>query len=103
MLKDVGRLVQRCMTCQQSKGTATNARLYLPLPVPNKPWTNISMDFVLGLPPTTRRSNYILVIVDKFSKMAHFVACKKTIDASNIAGLFFREIYKLHGVPTNTV
>ena len=49
--------------------------------MPNKPWTSISMDFVLGLTPTTGRSDSILVVVDKFSKMAHFVACKKTNDA----------------------
>ena len=91
MLKDVERLVQRCMIYQQSKGIATNGGLYLPFPVPNKPWASISMDFVFGLPPTTRRSDSILVVVDRFSKMAHFVACKKTNDASNIAGLYFRE------------
>ena len=52
MTKDVERHVQRCQVCQKRKGTATNASLYLPLPVPNKPWEYISMDFVLGLPPT---------------------------------------------------
>ena len=52
MTKDVERHVQRCHVCQKGKGTTPNAGLYLPLPVPNKPWEYISMNFVLGLPPT---------------------------------------------------
>jgi hypothetical protein len=103
MKRDVERICEKCITCKQAKSKLKPHGLYTPLPIPSEPWTNISMDFVLGLPRTKRGRGSVFVVVGRFSKMANFIACHKTDDASHIADLFFKEIVRLHGMPRTIV
>ena len=82
---DVECFVKCCRICQITKSHSKNTGLYTLLPVPKAPWENISLDFALGLPRTQRNKDSIIMVVDRFSKMAHFISCNKTADASHIA------------------
>ncbi|GKV43142.1 hypothetical protein SLEP1_g50475 [Rubroshorea leprosula] len=103
MKHDVERICERCITWKHAKSRVLPHGLYTPLPIPTEPWVDVSMDFVLGLPRSKRGHNSIFVVVDRFSKMAHFIPCHKTNDATNIADLFFKDVVRLHGIPRTII
>lgn len=74
----------------------------LPLPVPSQPWEQISLDFVTDLPSSSNNTT-IWVVVDRYSKMVHFVPLPGLPSAEALAEHFFREIFHLHGMPSHII
>ncbi len=99
-LKDcVEEYVKTCLTCQQNRTfNKKQAGLLQPLPIPEGPWENMSMDFMVSLPPS-KGFDAIMVVVDRFSKMAHFIPTKDEATGR----LFFSHIFKHHGLPKDIV
>ena len=104
MLKSVKRYCQRCTVCQKTKPETTGQRgLFSPLPIPEGRWTDISLDFVTGVPRCKNGHDMILVVVDRFTKMAHFIPTRKTATAEQCAKLMVENCFKLHGIPKRMV
>jgi hypothetical protein len=95
----VHEFVKACIICQQAKPDRVKSPgLLQPLVVPERAWTTITLDFVEGL-PQSGQANYILGVVDKFTKYDHFLPLKHPFTTVIVAKLFLDNIYKLHGMP----
>ncbi|GJP72592.1 hypothetical protein CLOP_g3324, partial [Closterium sp. NIES-67] len=104
MADDVQKFVTSCDSCQRMKSSKQKkAGLLQPLPVPEQPWQVVSLDFITGLPPTTSSHDAILVVIDKFSKMRHFIPTHTTARTEETAQLFVRHIISQHGIPTTLI
>ena len=70
------------------------------LPIPDKPWNSISMDFIEKLPPSSGYTS-ILVIVDRLSKQSLFIPTYDTVTSPQLAQLFVLHVFSKHGVPSH--
>ena len=105
--KDVKQYVATCTTCQRCKPQRHRpyGELQL-LPQPAGPWQDITMDFITDLPPSKKRGktyNCILVIVDRYTKMAHYVPSRKNLDAGELADVFVSKYFRHHGALASIV
>jgi len=103
MKKQIREYVLNCTICQQAKTTNTLlVGLLHPLPIPSQVWEDISMNFIISLPPA-KGHLFIMVVVDRLTKFAHFVPLKHDFDNKSVADAFVQHIVKLHGFPKSIV
>jgi len=103
MKDDVRKFVLACKDCQQTKSDHRKSPgLLWPLPVPVRPWEDLSLDFIGGL-PIFKGHTVVLVFVDRFSKGIHLGSLPSHHTAFNVAHLFMEIVGKLHGMPHSLV
>nr|GEZ38044.1 hypothetical protein [Tanacetum cinerariifolium] len=99
----VKQMIRDCNVCQRQKpDLSAYPGLIQPLPIPERIWKEISMDFIEKL-PTSYGKLVIVVVVDRLIKYAHFIPLTNPSIASQVAQVFLDQVYKLHGLPESIV
>jgi hypothetical protein len=104
MKREIAKYISECDTCQRIKASHLKAAGPLqPLPIPSWKWEDICMDFIVGLPNTSRHHDSIWVIVDRLTKTAHFLPVHTTDKTEKCAEIYVDQIVRLHGIPKTIV
>jgi hypothetical protein len=104
MKKEITKYIVICMECQMVKVEHRHPNGFLqPLPIPVWKLEVVTMDFITGLPKNGKQHDSIMVVVEKLTKVAHFIPLKTTHKEANVVDIFMREITRLHGVPKTIV
>lgn len=99
----ITQFVRSCVTCQAAKHeNVAPPGLLQPLPIPSEVWTDISMDFITGLPKSAGK-DVIFVVVDRLSKYSNFMAISHPYTAASLAQTYLDNVLKLHGWPRSIV
>ena len=103
MGRSVKDFVKSCESCQRSKSSRNKVGLLQPLPVPDQPWHNISMDFIMGLPLTLMKNDAVFTFVDRLTRYVHLIPTTSTIDAEGAAQLYIKHIFSADGLSKSIV
>nr|AAM74397.1 Putative retroelement [Oryza sativa Japonica Group] len=104
MRREIAEFVALCDVCQRVKAEHQRpAGLLQPLQIPEWKWEEIGMDFITGLPRTSSGHDLIWVVVDRLTKVAHFIPVHTTYTGKRLAELYLSRIMCLHGVPKKIV
>lgn len=99
MKKDIRKYVATCNVCEQAKPEHCKLPgLLQPLAIPPQSWHTVRMDFVEGL-PKSKIFDTILVVINKFTKYAHFIPITHPYTSLTVAQPYLNQVYKLHGMP----
>lgn len=107
MAKEVNAWCRACLRCKMA--TSTRHRPYgplAPLPPPDRAWEEVTFDFITDLPQCRQSGvdyDSIMVIVDRLTKMAHYVPARSDWDGKDLGYVWIREIIRLHGVPKRII
>jgi len=101
--KEVKRYMKGCDACKHNKNcTEQPVGKLIPNSIPEKPWTHILVDFITKL-PLAQGYDSILVVVNRLTKMAHFIPTTEKTIAEELARLFRDNVWKLHGLPESII
>ena len=105
MKDNIVKQVRECYDCQQNKASHGRVQgMYTPLIPPIRRWSEVSLDFITDLPVTTvGKYDAILVVQDSTSRMIHLIPFCMTYGAVETANLYFKEVFRLHGLPDRIV
>nr|GEV87938.1 copia protein [Tanacetum cinerariifolium] len=104
MKADISTYVSKCLTCIRVKAEHQKpSGLLVQLEIPQWKWDNITMDFVTKLPKTQSGNDTIWVVVDRFTKSAHFLSMKETDPMYKLARLYLKEVVTRHGIPVSII
>ena len=101
MSADVTRFVQACPVCQLKKSTPQPRVHVYPLPVPSKPFTHITLDWVLVQPSAGRKNKHdsLLNVIDRFTKYAIVIPCSKASGTHVMCEALWKEVFAVYGLP----
>jgi RNase H-like domain found in reverse transcriptase/Reverse transcriptase (RNA-dependent DNA polymerase)/Integrase zinc binding domain/Chromo (CHRromatin Organisation MOdifier) domain/Retroviral aspartyl protease len=104
MQANIQKYISSCQKCQENKSVNSSPiGLLQPLPIPTRRWEQVSMDLITHLPVTRRGHDAIFVVVDKLSKMVHYIPTTTNVSAPALAELFFNNVVRYHGIPSTII
>ena len=103
MSHDIELYCKICGTCTTSKDTNSKLTgLLHSLPIPDRPWQSIGLDF-MGPLPESNHFDYLLVVIDQLTSQVHLVPTMTMIPTRSVAWVILKEVMRLHGIPESIV
>src|SRR4051812_16501727 len=100
MKRDIARYVAECGVCRRIKAEHQRpAGTLQPFPIPEWKREKVSIDFITGFPKTQKGNDAIFIVIDRISKVAHFLRIRESITDSQLVDMYVSRVVSLHGVP----